>query len=1367
MAQDYAKVFQVSGRQNGYIENDEYVITWCVGHLVEMVYPEEYDSKYKRWMLEDLPFLPQNYKYGVIENVKQQYDTVHRLLHREDIDTVYWAGDSGKEGQTIEENIRNYGGVREGMEELRVWIDSQTEEEIRRGVAEAKPMSAYANLGFSGIMRSIEDYAMGINFSRVMSVKYGKLLNDAAATSSYTAIAIGRVMTCVLGMVVNREREIRNFKETFFYRVVGDFTDANIEAEWKAVEGSKYFESPKLYKENGFKAKEDALALIDSLTGKEAVIKLIEKGIAKKKAPLLFNLAELQAECSKRFKISPDETLQVVQDLYEKKLTTYPRTDARVLTTAVAKEIGKNLNKLKGYTPTQAFTDKILQQRAYGNLANTQYTDDSKVTDHYAIIPTGQLTELGTLTPLQSQVFDLIVRRFLSIFYPPAEYQTLKMTVGIGEESLFTSAKVLKSLGFLEVMGKTLEDADEEDNANSDENKGEEGAEENTANKEKKNNAKKLLALAETLKQGDVLSVNGFETKEGQTKPPKRYTSGSMILAMENAGQLIEDEELRAQIKGSGIGTSATRAEIIKKLIRIGYLNLNKRTQIITPESFGEMVYEVVAMTVPALLNPKMTASWEKGLDGITNGTVAMKEYRAKLEDFIRRETIQIRDHDLTQPIAAQISQFTGKGGRGLGARKKIGVACPVCGGDIITTPFGYGCSNYQKDGTGCRFMIGSIANRDLSEEECVALLTQGRTEVLSGFVGKNKKKFQAALVMQKDEEGKIQFLFDFSQNQPQIVEGVQCPDCGSSIVARGFGYSCTGYDASNPESCRFFIGKIADKELNVSQVKELLTNHKTETIRGFKGKSGKRFDACLLLEKGENDKHVIKFDFDNVESQKIKDVVCPDCGGEIVKTPFGFGCANYNSQNPESCRFSIGKIANKSIAATQVKELLTNGITSTIRGFESKNGKKFDACLMLDKDENGKHIVKFDFEHVESKKVKDVVCPLCGGDIVPTPFGFGCAKYDKDDENSCRFSIGKMAGKDIPEAQVRELLLNGRTSTIRGFKSKAGKKFDARIALSKNEEGKVTGLKFDFDDLEQPKLKDVQCPLCKGDIVKTMFGYGCSNYNKDDESKSCRFSISKISGVKLNDSQVKQLLTTKKTDVITGFLSKNGTKFEAPLKLTEEGQIVFDFPERAKPEETSLMCPRCKEKKLFKSQWYYECNFQCGFRIGHTVAQVPISEETMQELFDTGKTKNKVVGFTSKAGNVFDTCLKYEDERISFDFDNPGETSAPQESSATPWLDGGEMEIPNQETKEAIEEVERMMENPNLGKSYSDVDEMMKDLLADEDAPEVKGGSTSEEDAYWASLMAGAADENALNEDVESMLLTAQMLEDDGLPWN
>lgn len=1182
VAQDYAKVFQVSGKQNGYIENNTFVITWCVGHLVEMVYPEEYDIRYKKWVLQDLPFLPEKYKYGVIKNVKQQYDIVHALLQREDIDTVYWAGDSGKEGQTIEENIRNFGGVRKGMQELRVWIDSQTEEEIKRGVAHAKPMSAYANLGKSGIMRSIEDYAMGINFSRVMSVKYGKLLNDAAATKGYTAIAVGRVMTCVLGMVVNREREIRNFKETSFYRVVGDFTDANIEAEWKAVEGSDYFESPKLYKENGFQKKEDAETLIASLEGKEAMIKTLEKGISKKKAPLLFNLAELQAECSKRFKISPDQTLQVAQDLYEKKLTTYPRTDARVLTTAVAKEINKNLNGLRGYTPTQSFTDNILTNKLYANIAKTQYTDDSKVTDHYAIIPTGQLTELGTLTPLQSKVFALIVRRFLSIFYPPAEYRTLKLVIGIEKESLFASAKVLKTLGFLEVMGKTLDDADEDEGGADTQNgtstsaqfeakKDSDGSSSESSTKEKKQNPKKLLALADTLKQGDVIAVNGFEVRDSKTSPPKRYTSGSMILAMENAGQLIEDEELRAQIKGSGIGTSATRAEIIKKLIRIGYLNLNSKTQVITPQNFGEMVYEVVAMTVPALLNPKMTASWEKGLDGITNGTVDVNDYRAKLEDFIRRETIQIRDKDLTNQLAAQISQFTGKGAKGLGARRKIGVQCPVCGGDIITTPFGYGCANYQKDGSGCNFVIGAIAGRSLSDEECISLMKEGRTGVLSGFESKKKKKFDACLVLHKNEDGKVEIQFDFSQIQPQVLEGVVCPDCGGALMIRNFGY----------------------------------------------------------------------------------------------------GCANYNPQEHSSCKFAIGKIADKELSPAQVTELLTNGITRTIRGFKSKNGKKFDACLTLEKDAEGKHTVTFNFDNVEAKKIKDVVCPLCGGEIIQTSFGYGCANYDRADESSCRFSIGKMAGKDISEAQIKELLTNGKTSTIRGFKSKAGKKFDARVTFSRDDKGKITGLKFDFDDVEQQKLKDANCPLCGGEIVKTMFGYGCSNYNKEDVEHSCRFAIhNKIAGLKISDSIVKQLLTQKKTDVIQGFLAKSGARFDAPLKLTADGQVVFDFPDRPAPTATKLACPRCNAHKLKKSQWYYEC--ECGFKIGHTVAQVPISEEQMQELFTTGKTAEKVSGFVSKAGNSFDAYLKYADEKIQFDFENRQGGSAVEKQTQTPqpWLE-------------------------------------------------------------------------------------------------
>ncbi len=776
VARDFASVLHVSGKGDGYIENDEYVITWCIGHLVALVYPEVYDPKYKKWRLEDLPFLPQDYIYDVIPSVRKQYNVVHRMLQRKDISRVYWAGDAGKEGQTIEENIRNFGGVRPGMEELRVWIDSQTEEEILRGIREAKPMSEYANLGKSGMMRAIEDYAMGINFSRALSVKYGRMLNDAAATKSYAAIAVGRVMTCVLGMVVIREREIRDFRETPFYRVIGRFGDKQsqaagahgtepvqmtftaavadtgknsdvgrtlraasqfnnpaagmvssdtgavtmistspqqadvwIECEYRAVEGSRYFGSPLLYKENGFKKEADAQALIASLEGKPAYVESREKGTSRKKPPLLFNLAELQAECAKRFKISPDQTLAVAQELYEKKLTTYPRTDARVLSSAVAKEISKNISGLRKFAPTAEFAADILDNRRYTGIAKTQYVNDAKVTDHYAIIPTGQLGAFASLTSLQKSVYELIVRRFLSIFYPPAEYETGKLVIRVEKECFFASARALVKEGYLAVANPKRRNADKAEatgtgnntrrmsqniSANSVKNQqseekvytdqpiagrnGRNRAEnsamsENTsvvsenedAEEELKVDPALLLAWIRKLRKGQEVAVGGYSIRNGKTSPPKRYTSGSMVLAMENAGQLIEDEELREQIKGTGIGTSATRAEIIEKLVRIGYLNLNKKTQVLTPERFGEMVYEVVKLTAPAMLNPKMTASWEKGLDGITRGTVDYWEYRHKLEDFIRRETQAMIDRDLTGQLREQIRPLTSKTGTG------------------------------------------------------------------------------------------------------------------------------------------------------------------------------------------------------------------------------------------------------------------------------------------------------------------------------------------------------------------------------------------------------------------------------------------------------------------------------------------------------------------------------------------------------------------------------------------------------------------------------------------------------------------------------------------------------------------------------
>ena len=1170
VAQEFAKILKVSGRQNGYLENETYVITWCVGHLVEMVYPEEYDSKYKKWKLEDLPFLPKNYKYGVIKSVSGQYDVVHKMLHREDIDTVYWAGDAGKEGQTIEENIRNFGGVREGMQELRVWIDSQTEEEILRGIKEAKPMREYANLGKSGIMRTIEDYAMGINFSRAMSVKYGNLLNDAAGTKSYTAIAVGRVMTCVLGMVVIREREIRNFIETPFYRIVGKFTDAEIEAEWKTTEESAYYVSPLLYKENGFAKEEDAKAFLESLAGKEARVSSVEKGISKKKAPLLFNLAELQAECAKRFKISPDETLQIAQDLYEKKLTTYPRTDARVLSSAVAKEISKNVSRLKGYEPVSQFVNAIMQSGTYRSIGRSAYTDDSKITDHYAIIPTGQLTELNSVNGLHRQVYDLIVRRFLSIFYPPAEYQTVKFIAKIEKESFFAGGKILKSPGYLCVLGK--EAAEEKD---------EDGGE-----KEEGTNAKMLLAMIEKLSENDVVPVKGMDIKEGKTSPPKRYTSGSMVLAMENAGQLIEDEELRAQIKGSGIGTSATRAEIIKKLVRVGYLNLNRKSQVLTPTMLGEMIFETVSMTVPELLNPKMTASWEKGLDGITRGTVDMGEYRAKLEDFIRRETLSMAQTDRKQELIKRIQPLTGRESRGAAARKKLGIKCPLCDGEVETTPFGYGCSNYRTN--GCKFSIGTIAGRDLTEEEVTKLLTEGKTEILNGFVSKLKKKFSAALIYKKDENGIPSIQFDFSGNVPDVLEGVACPVCGESIEIMPYGYTCRRH-RENPEACYFSIGKIAEKQLSKQDVTELIKNGHTQTLRGFKSKNGKKFDAVLTLTE-EDGRKKLKFDFEHVEAKKVKDAVCPLCGGEILVAPFGYACANRSRDGKEGCSFAIGRIAEKDLTESNVRELLTTGKTGTIRGFKGKSGKKFDACLELVKEE-GSAKIQFDFEHVEAKKVKDVVCPLCGGDIVQTPFGYGCAAYDKNNPESCRFSIGKIAGVKLKEASVKELLQNGKTSPIQGF------------------------------------------------------------------------------------------------------VAKTGMMFEAALKLDEEKKVVFDFPEKEEPKETTVKCPKCGQL-MKRDKWRYLC--ECGYSQFHTVAGIALTDEQMTQIFTEGRTKEPIRGFTSKAGNVFDAFLVLKQDEngkdnISFDFNGVGD-----KTEQTPERQPGQEKTQNAE-EQSEREMPQDMEHDNI----------------------------------------------------------------------
>ena len=626
VAQEFAKALKLNTRRkDGYLEADSAIVTWCVGHLVTMSYPEVYDAKLKRWRLDTLPFLPKEFKYEVIPAVAKQFQIVKEQLTREDVDTIYVCTDSGREGEYIYRLVEQMAGVK-GKVRKRVWIDSQTEEEILRGIQEAKPLEDYDNLSASAYLRAKEDYLMGINFSRLLTLKYGNSISNYLQTN-YTVLSVGRVMTCVLGMIVRREREIREFVKTPFFRVIStvDVEGQTFEGEWRAVKGSRYFESFDLYKENGFQKREKAEELIAYLSQPLPLtceILSIEKKKEKKNPPLLFNLAELQNECSKRFKISPDETLRIVQELYEKKLVTYPRTDARVLSTAVAKEIHKNLNGLSKYEMAGPFLSDILRFGSHKGLEKTRYVNDKQITDHYAIIPTGQgLPALQAVAPTARQVYDLIVRRFLSIFYPPAVYQKVSIVTKRKEEQFFSSFKVLAEEGYLKVTGvpgtKKGEDAGE-DNENQDEG---------------------LFSLVQKLRKGMQLNVQGFQIKEGETSPPKRYNSGSIILAMENARQLIEDEELRAQIKGSGIGTSATRAEILKKLIHIKYLALNKKTQIITPTLLGEMVFDVVGHSIRSLLNPELTASWEKGLNYVAEGEITPEEYMVKLERFVQNHT--------------------------------------------------------------------------------------------------------------------------------------------------------------------------------------------------------------------------------------------------------------------------------------------------------------------------------------------------------------------------------------------------------------------------------------------------------------------------------------------------------------------------------------------------------------------------------------------------------------------------------------------------------------------------------------------------------------------------------------------------------
>lgn len=823
VALTFAEVLHVSGNHDGYIENEKWIITWCIGHLVTLSYPEAYDPILKEWSEETLPFLPEKYKYEVIQSVKNQFKVVKSLYNRNDIETIYYAGDPAREGIYIQALVRNMAGHNPSAEERVVWIDSQTEEEIKNGISSAKPFSDYDNLIHAGYERAVEDYATGINLSRMLSIRYGRIANNYAATKKYRPIAVGRVMSCVLGMVVKREREIEQFTVTPYYKIV-NISD-NVEAEWKAEEGSRMYESPFLYNEQGFKEENRAQIFLESLPA-QVTIEKVEKRTEKKNAPLLFNLTELQAECSKRFKISPDETLQIAQSLYEKKLTTYPRTDARVLSSAIAKVIEPNLAGIMDNYPskTSVFAAKILTADKYKEISDTRYTDDSKVSDHYAIIPTGEgYGCYDTLSDLEKQVYDLIVRRFLSIFFPPAEYEVEKIIEDAGGEKFHATLKKLSVPGYLEIAG--IPSSDQEDES-----------------------------VFPAFREGEQLPAS-YSIRKGETTPPKRYTSGSMVLAMENAGNLIEDEDLRAQIKTTGIGTSATRAETIKKLVAQEYLSLNRKTQVLTPAVLGNIIYEIIDYTVPELLNPKMTASWEKGLEAIASGQIKAPAYRKIVEDNIRKEIQEIKEKNGTE-LNSRLERFKSKNAS---AAETIKTPCPVCGNPLKVTQYGCICSHYKKDATNeeleektaCRFGIGQIAGKSLSAKDIDLLLSTGKTGELTGFLSKKGTQFSAKLQFTMETTDgilrpKIQFLF----NQPE-ESTFECPKCGKKLLKDKWSYTCDcGYRLAHT---------IAQKKIPDTEIKLLLSGKETKEIKGFVSKKGKKFNAKLRA--GEDGK--VEFIFD------------------------------------------------------------------------------------------------------------------------------------------------------------------------------------------------------------------------------------------------------------------------------------------------------------------------------------------------------------------------------------------------------------------------------------------------------------------------------------------------------------------------
>ena len=792
VGRSYAAVVGANQKHDGYYEGNGWIVTWCIGHLVTLSYPEVYDESLKKWSLDPLPFLPDQYKYEVIGKTRDQFKVIKGILENlSPGDELMDGGDAGREGEYIQRLVYSKCKIKPGVKMTRLWIDSQTEEEIKKGIRNAKAASAYDLLSDAAYMRAIEDYALGINLSRAITLKYDNYFNSKINSGKHMPIAVGRVMTCVLGMIVAREREIRNFKPTDYFKIDAKHPQNGFTSHWKAEESSCLYGEEDLYNETGFKEKrvaEKLRALLDK--DPRLFVEKTKKGVEKQNAPLLFNLAELQAECSKRFKISPDQTLSVAQALYEAKLTTYPRTDARVLSTAVAKEIDRNLKGLTKNPKLGKYAENILQGTAYKGVASSKYCDDAKITDHYAIIPTGEGDTSG-LSELESAVYELICRRFLAIFFPAAEYAknevTLKHSCG---EHFHASEKVLLKPGFKAVYGST----------------------------EKEEGESKEQVLSE-LTEGQSIPAE-FQINTATTQPPKRYTSGSMILAMENAGKLIEDEALREEIKGSGIGTSATRAETIKKLVSNGYIALNKKTQVLTPELSGEVIVDIVHELVPSLLSPKMTANWEMGLRQIEEGKITQAKYRETFEKWLREAVEKVKAADAPE---GEIFE------------KKVIGPCPLCGKDVVTTrKGGLMCSGYKKDDeNSCKYGVpGMVSGRKLPEEAVMALYKGEETGLIKGFVSKDKKsKFDAKL---KFVDGKL--TFEFADTEPEVLG--KCPNCGADIISGKFGAYCTN-------KCGFTCGKAYGKDLTSNQVKTLLAG-KELTMKGLKSSSGKKYDMII-----------------------------------------------------------------------------------------------------------------------------------------------------------------------------------------------------------------------------------------------------------------------------------------------------------------------------------------------------------------------------------------------------------------------------------------------------------------------------------------------------------------------------------------